>query len=386
MKPAEPHQDGGSGDERWMQMALGLARKGRGLCSPNPMVGAVVVSRSGRLAGSGWHKGPGRPHAEVLALGEAGAGARGATVYVNLEPCPHFGRTPPCVDALLRAQVGRVVCSMEDPDPRVAGRGIAALRAKGVEVVVGLLSDRASELNRAYVTHRSMSRPYVTFKVAASLDGKTSAADGSSQWITSAAARLDVHRARSFSDAVCVGVGTVLADDPALTPRGVRRLKPVARVVVDSLARTPPDARVLKEGAPSLIFVSRKAPVRRLRALERAGAEVITVPADTVVPIDELLKRLAEKSIMDLLLEGGPKLAASFAGRALIDRYLIYLAPKLLGAPGTGQMIEGWAAGSIDDAQPLRIASVKRLGGDLRFEAFPLAPARKPAKYGLAED
>lgn len=365
-----------------MRLALRLARKGRGATSPNPMVGAVVVSASGDLAGSGWHRGPGEPHAEVLALKQAGEKAKAGAVFVNLEPCAHFGLTPPCVHALLDSQVGRVVCSMEDPDHRVAGKGLEALQSAGVEVQVGLLEPDARELNRAYIVHRSLKRPYVTFKVAASLDGRTSAVDGSSRWITSEAARMDVQRLRAESDAVCVGVGTVLADDPELTVRTVRRRGGHgARVIIDSSGRTPVESKVLTEGTPTLIYVSDYTAPGRVQALRAAGAEVIEVGSrGTSVPVDEVLRDLAGKDVVDLLLEGGPTLAGSFAALGTIDRYLLYLAPKLLGGPGTGAIFNGWAAESIGEARTLRVSSVRRVGEDLRIEAFPQV---RPAPHDL---
>lgn len=372
MKDGRPEREDSLGEEHWMRMALRLARKGEGLTSPNPMVGAVVISPSGELAGTGWHRGPGKLHAEALALQEAGDGAKRGVVFVNLEPCAHQGRTPACTDALLAAGVSRVVLSMEDPDPRVSGRGLAVLRTAGVDVDVGLLEQQARDLNRAYIMHRSQHRPFVTLKVAASLDGRTSAADRSSRWITGERARRDVHRIRARSDAVCVGIGTVLSDDPELSVRGVEAGRATCRVVVDSMARTPIEARVLSSDAPTVIFVSRAAPDDRIQALQRAGAEVVILPSDfSPVPLDGLLSHLGKAAVLELLLEGGPRLAGAFAGLGYIDRYLIYLAPKLLGGPVTGSIIDGWAAKSIEHAKPLRISSVKRLGDDLRIEAFP---------------
>lgn len=369
---ALPDADGRSGELRWMDMAIRLARKGFGLTSPNPMVGAVVVSESGELLGKGWHRGPGSPHAEVLALAQAGDRARNSTVFVNLEPCSHHGRTPPCVDALLAAKVRRVVCAVQDPDPRVAGEGLAALRGAGVEGHLGPGRRAAADLNRAYMTHRSKGRPYVTLKMAISLDGKTSAADGSARWISGEAARKDVHRLRATADAVCVGVGTILADDPALTARGVKGAGPRWKVVLDSVARTPANARLFAEGPPTLVFVTQRAPKNRLNALTRSGAEIVVIESDTGrVPSLPVLQELAGRQVMDLLLEGGPRLAASFAATGLIDRYLFYVAPKLLGDGSAGSIFQGWAARSIDDARPLRISSSRRYGQDLRIEAFP---------------
>lgn len=371
-----------------MRQALLLARRGRGRTSPNPMVGAVVVA-GGLVAGTGWHRGIGAPHAEVLALEAAGASASGATVYVSLEPCAHHGRTPPCVEALVAAGVERVVAAMRDPDAQVSGRGLRALRAAGVEVEAGLLEDEAARLNRAYVIHRTLGRPFVTYKAASSLDGRIAAADGSSRWITGAEARRDGHRLRAVSDAVCVGVGTVLADDPSLTVREVRANRAPLRVIVDSKARTPPGAAVLSGDAPTLVAVTGAAPVRRVRRLERAGAEVMVAPTEGGrVALPAMLSDLAGRGVVSLLLEGGGRLAGAFAAAGLIDRYLFYLAPKLIGGDGTTGALQGWAAAGIEDAARVRLGSVRRIGEDLRVEAYPASTASpgRASPAGRPED
>lgn len=360
-------------DERYMKLALRLARKGEGRTSPNPMVGAVIV-RGNRIAGAGWHRGPGEPHAEALALAEAGARAAGATAYVTLEPCAHHGRTPPCTGALISARVKRVVAAMADPDPLVDGGGIRALRAAGIDVEVGALEDEARRANAAYIVHRTLGRPFVTYKSAASLDGRIAARDGTSQWITGAEARRDVQRLRSRSDAIMVGIGTVLADDPSLTVRGPSAARPRLRVVVDSAARTPPDARVISPEAPKLIVTVEDPSTERVRRLVRAGAEVLSVESEEGrVALLPMLRRLAERGVMSLLLEGGGTLAGAFAAAGLIDRYLFYVAPKLIGGGGTLGALEGWAASTIGEAAQLRIEGVRRVGEDLRVEAYPLA-------------
>jgi diaminohydroxyphosphoribosylaminopyrimidine deaminase/5-amino-6-(5-phosphoribosylamino)uracil reductase len=330
----------------------------------------VVVAGDG-VIGTGWHRRAGTEHAEVLALREAGEAARGATLYVTLEPCAHHGRTPPCVDAVLASGIRRVVAAMQDPDPLVAGRGLGGLREAGVEVEVGTEGRAATDLNEAYITHRRLGRPFVTYKAAMSLDGRTAAADRTSQWITGPVARRDVQRLRAASDAICVGIGTVLADDPSLTVRGTPQRQPL-RVVVDSLARTPAGAKVLNAAAPTLVAVTSSAPEDGVLRLREAGAEVVAVQADgSWVCLAEMLRRLAARGVVSLLMEGGATLAGSFAAAGLIDRYLFYVAPKLLGGGPAPGVLEGWSAPTIGDARPLVLRSTRRIGEDLRLEARP---------------
>lgn len=357
-------------DKAWMQMALRLAARGRGRTSPNPMVGSVIV-KDGSLAGAGWHHRAGEPHAEVLALREAGERSAGATVFVTLEPCAHHGRTPPCVESLVAAGVARVVVAMEDPDPRTAGKGVDALRGAGIQVDVGLLEDRARRLNEQYIVHRTAGRPFVTYKAGLSLDGRTAAQDGSSRWITSEAARRDAHRLRAHSDAICAGIGTVLTDDPQLTARGARRAGTPLRIVVDSEARTPLGSRVLSREAPTIVFTSTDDGDARCTALKEAGAEIVCAPeAGGRVSLPDMLRNLAGRGVVSLLLEGGATLAGSFAAQGLVDRYVFYLAPKLIGSTGAGTL-NGWTALSIADAMDLRIDQARRVGPDLRVVAYP---------------
>lgn len=360
-----------SDDERWMKRALRLAVKGEGRTSPNPMVGAVVVAGDREVAG-GWYRGPGTPHAEVAALEGSGSRARGATVYVSLEPCVHHGRTPPCTEALIAAGAARVVAAVEDPDALVSGRGFARLKSSGIEVTSGILEAEARKLNEAYFVHRKLGRPFVTYKAAISLDGRTAAGDGTSRWITGEVARRDAHRLRAKSDAICVGISTVLTDDPSLTVRGVRSRTTPLRVVVDSSARTPKDAKVVSAEAPTLIAVTQSAPPERMSMLEAAGAQVEVLPAgEGGVSVKALVTRLAERGIVSLLLEGGGTLGGAFASAGVIDRYVVYLAPKLIGGEGTTGLLEGWAAGTISEARQLEIESARRLGEDLVIVARP---------------
>jgi diaminohydroxyphosphoribosylaminopyrimidine deaminase/5-amino-6-(5-phosphoribosylamino)uracil reductase len=370
-----------------MARAVALAEGGRGATSPNPMVGAVLV-RDGRVVGEGFHQAAGRAHAEAAALAAAGAAAAGATCYVTLEPCAHHGRTPPCADALVAAGVARVVAAVADPDPRVDGAGLARLRAAGVEVVTGVGAAAAATQNAAYLTHRRLGRPRVTLKAAASLDGKVAAPDGTSQWITGPAARADGHRLRAEADAVLVGAGTALADDPRLTVRlpGHAGRQPL-RVLADAAGRVGPGGHLFDGEAPTLVATTPAAPGAAVDAWKAAGAEVLICRAGTVgggsggapgappvgprVDLHDLLRALAARGVLELLVEGGPTLQASLWAAGLADRLVWYLAPLAIGGAGAPGLLGGAGAATLADARRLRLASVDRLGDDLRLIAFP---------------
>jgi diaminohydroxyphosphoribosylaminopyrimidine deaminase / 5-amino-6-(5-phosphoribosylamino)uracil reductase len=364
-------------DEAWMARAVALAEGGRGTTSPNPMVGAVLVL-GGRVVGEGFHRAPGEPHAEVAALAAAGPAAAGATCYVTLEPCAHQGRTPPCADALLHAGVTRVVAALPDPDPRVDGAGLQRLRAAGVAVTVGVGAAAAAEQNAAYLTHRRLGRPRVTLKAAASLDGKVAAPDGSSQWITGPAARADAHRLRAEAEAVAVGAGTALADDPRLTARlpGYSGRQPL-RVLVDAAGRVGADGHLFDADAPTLVATTARAPVTAVEAWKRAGAEVLVCPEVPLggggrgVDLAVLAAMLGRRGVLELLVEGGPRLHAGFWAAGLADRLVWYLAPLVIGGDGAPGLLRGGGAPTLTAARPLRIASVERLGPDLRVVAYP---------------
>lgn len=335
------------------------------------MVGAVLVRRS-RIVGEGWHRGAGSPHAEREALANAGVHARDAVMYVNLEPCAHTGRTGPCTKAIIKAGVSKVVVAMVDPDPLVRGKGIAELQEAGIEVEVGSLRADAERLNEAYVLHRSWGRPFVIYKAAVTFDGRTSAPDRSSKWISGEKARRDVQRLRSEVDAIVVGVETVLSDDPSLTVRGVAGNRNPIRVVMDSRLRTSPHANVLLGDEATLIFCGSDADSSRVGALEEAGAEIVFIGNDgTGLSIKQMLRTLAEREVVTVLLEGGPTLAGSFEREEMIDRYVLYLSPKIVGGLGSAGILEGWAAGNIQGARSLEIVNVKRVGEDVRVEAYP---------------
>ncbi len=327
-------------DVRWMGRALELAERGLGMTSPNPAVGAVIVA-NGRALGEGFHARAGAPHAEVEALAAAGALARGSDLYVTLEPCNHAGRTAPCVEAIARAGVRRVVAAVADVNPKVAGGGARALATAGVDVTLGCREREAIALNRAFFTVARLGRPHVTLKWAATLDGKTADHERSSRWISGGRARAEAHRLRSWSDAVVVGIGTALADDPALDVRlATPWPREPLRVVVDSRARLPLHARVLTAGSPSraVVAVTDLADPERVAALEARGVTVLRCKeGDGRVEPADLLARLGALDVTGLLLEGGGELAASFLRAGLVDRIVAFVAPMLLGgrdAPG----------------------------------------------------
>jgi len=339
-----------------MGRAVELAARGLGTTSPNPVVGCVILDAKGNVVGEGFHAYAGGPHAEIVALAQAGERARGGTVVVTLEPCNHQGVTGPCSTALIRAGVARVVYGVRDPHPRAAG-GAEALRAAGIDVEGGVRAAEVEAGNIAWLTAVRRGRPYLIWKYAATLDGRSAAADGSSMWITSEAARMDVHAHRSTVDAVIVGVGTVLADNPQLTARNLRdgslAIRQPLRVVVDSAGRTPPDARVRDGAAPTWIAT----------AAELGGDE------DGQVDLKLLLERLYERDVRAALLEGGPRLAGAFLAAGLVDKVIGYLAPKMLGA-GPAALVDAGVT-TIADAYEFELVDVTRIGPDLRFTAIP---------------
>ena len=341
-------------EDEAMRRAIELAGRGLGTTSPNPVVGCLLLDPDGEVVGEGFHAYAGGPHAEIVALAQAGERARGGTAVVTLEPCNHTGRTGPCSLALINAGVRRVVIAVDDPTP-VASGGAVALRTAGVRVETGVRRAEAEQGNIAWLTAVRRGRPYVTWKFAATLDGRSAAADGTSQWITSAPARSDVHALRGTMDAIVVGVGTVIADDPQLTVRDIRdgtlAIKQPLRVVVDSAGRTPEKARVRDAAAPTWIVTARE----------------VGVGPDGRVDLAALLTALFGRGIRSVLLEGGPTLAGSFLAAGLVDQAVGYVAPKLLGA-GPAALADAGVT-TIGDAIDLDLTDLVRIGPDLRFMA-----------------
>ncbi len=348
-----------------MRRALALAEQGLYSTSPNPRVGSVIVQGE-RIVGEGWHEKAGQPHAEVNALAAAGAAAKGATVYVNLEPCSHHGRTPPCAEALVAAGVSRVVAAMRDPNPQ-AKHGGERLAAAGIRFDAGLMEEAARELNIGFVSRMERGRPWVRMKIAATLDGRTALPDGTSQWITGPEARADGHHWRARACAVLTGIGTVLADDPRLTVREVTTPRQPLRVVIDSRLETPEKSHIL-EGGNVLLFCGTDRPARR-KALEARGAEVVVLPnARGKVDLPPMLAELARRGINELHAEAGFKLNGSLLREGCVDELLVYLNPSLLGDEAQG-MLNLAAPEALDVRPHLALRSVDRVGEDVRILA-----------------
>ena len=352
-------------DHFWMGEALKLARLGLYTTSPNPRVGCVLV-RDGKRVGSGWHRKAGEPHAEVLALREAGNAAIGATAYVTLEPCSHFGKTPPCADALIEAKIARAVVAMQDPNPRVAGSGIARLREAGIRVECGMMESAAAQLNAGFVSRMTRGLPRVTSKMGMSLDGRTALANGMSQWITGDDARRDVQRFRARSCAVLTGIGSILADDSRLNVREFECERQPLRVVADSNLRMPPSARILEGGA---LIYSAVRDEKKIAILEEKGGAVVVLPdGNGRVDLRAMLKDLAGRGCNELLVEAGAVLNGALLREKLLDELLLYVAPSILGDMARGIASLGELS-SLDQRVGLEWKDVRRIGRDLRIMA-----------------
>jgi diaminohydroxyphosphoribosylaminopyrimidine deaminase/5-amino-6-(5-phosphoribosylamino)uracil reductase len=352
-------------DRRYMARALALAERGLYTTTPNPRVGCVIV-KGDEIVGEGWHERAGGPHAEATALAAAAARGRGATAYVTLEPCSHHGRTPPCAQALVEAGIARVVAAMSDPNPLVAGKGLALLREAGLAVESGIMEEEARELNRGFVSRMSRGRPWVRVKIAASLDGRTALANGRSRWITGPEARRDGHHWRACACAVLTGVGTVKADDPELNVRDVATTRQPVRIVVDSRLETPPGARVLGEGTLIATTVEENA---RSAAFAAKGASVLVLPElDGEVDLAALARELARRNTNEVHVEAGARLNGALLRARLIDEVLVYLAPTLLGASARG-MFDVPEVRELAERHEFDVRDVRMVGGDVRVIA-----------------
>ena len=358
-------------DEDYMREALRAAENARGRTSPNPLVGAVIV-REGRIIATGWHREAGTPHAEIHALRMAGELAKGATLYVTLEPCAHYGRTGPCAKAVAEAGLARVVVALRDPNPKVAGKGLAILEEAGIEVKCGVLSREAARLNEAFLKWIETGLPFVALKTAMSLDGKIATFTGASQWITGEAARQRVHEYRDVYDGILAGIGTVLSDDPSLTTRleGGAGKNPV-RIIADSMARTPVQARLLTDGAaPVLIAVTEAAPADRVEALKAAGAELIVAGPGPQVDMTLLMKALGERDITSVFVEGGGTVNFSLLKAGLVDKVYAFVAPKLIGGREAKTPVEGEGFAELSEAAELTRLEAETVGRDVLLTGY----------------
>jgi diaminohydroxyphosphoribosylaminopyrimidine deaminase/5-amino-6-(5-phosphoribosylamino)uracil reductase len=353
-----------------MKQALRLAERGRGRTSPNPMVGAIIV-KGGRAVGKGYHARAGSPHAEILALQQAGERAKGGVLYVNLEPCTHFGRTPPCAPRVIEAQLKKVVIGMEDPNPQVKGRGIRSLRRAGIEVEVGVLEEECRGLNEAFCKYIIEKKPFVVLKVASTLDGKIATRRGDSKWITGEVARRFVHRLRDHADGVLVGIGTVLRDDPKLTAR-IKGGRDPYRIVLDSRLRIPERASVFK-GSPSKVIIAttRKGSNVKRKSLERRGVRVLVLDSrEGRVDLKACLKRLGAAGITTLLVEGGSQVNGSFLDEGAVDRFYCFFSPKWMGDPMAPDIFGGKGARDLKAAVRLHQVRWRRMGEDVLLEGY----------------
>jgi len=361
-------------DEEWMKQVLRLAERGRGRTAPNPIVGAILV-RGGEVVGEGYHARAGEAHAEISALREAGCRAQGATLYINLEPCTHYGRTPPCAPRVVEAGVTGVIIGMEDPNPRVKGRGIESLRRAGLQVRVGVLEEECQRANEAFCKYIVEREPFVILKVASTLDGKIATRTGVSKWITGETSRRFVHRLRNEVDGVLVGIGTILKDDPLLTTRMGGGRDPY-RILLDSRLKVPEHARVLDE-SPSRVIIAttRRAPKERMERLKRRGVRIFAFDSrEGRVDLKACLKKLAEIGIMTLLVEGGSRVNGSFLKAKAVDKFYFFFAPRWIGDPRAPGIFGGpgrdLGIKDLSEATRLKNVRMRRLGEDFLFEGY----------------
>lgn len=365
-------------DRKYMAHALQLALRGAGHTRPNPMVGAVLV-KDGRIIGEGWHKQYGGPHAEVNAFASATEDPEGATLYVSLEPCSHYGKTPPCADLIIRKKVARVVAALEDPNPLVSGRGFRKLRANGIRVTVGVLAEEARHINDVFLTYVTRKRPFVLYKAAMSLDGKIACHTGESQWISSEKSREEVQRLRGILSGIMVGAGTVIADNPSLTCRMEEYENP-ARIIVDGKLRVPVESRIFHEPGRNIILTTSEASLEKKKALENLGVEMIEADSEEPGKVDlkSAMLALGIKGIDGILLEGGPTLAASALEAGIIDAVRFYIAQKIIGGREAPSPFAGTGAAHMNEVVPLTDAVYGTSGDDLWIQAYIQREKKEP--------
>ena len=362
-------KDDSSAKEKWMRLALSLAKKGEGKVSPNPMVGAVLV-KDGKLIAQGYHRYFGGPHAEAEAIRRAGAEANGSTLYVTLEPCSHYGKTPPCTQAIIRAGIKQVIIATLDPNPINSGQGVQELQSAGIETEVGICEKEAKKVNEAFFKFMKKRIPFVIVKAASSLDGKIATCRGESKWITGEESREFAHHLRDKADAILVGVNTVIRDDPDLLAPSKNNF---ARIILDSRLRIPLSSRVLEnqDRADTFVFTTSKADKQKLRELENKGIKVAIVKEDEgKVDIEEVLKKLGSLEIMILLVEGGGEVIGSFFDKKVVDKLFLFLAPRIIGGRNSLTWVEGKGVNLLAQTPHIEISSLRRIGKDLLLEGY----------------
>jgi diaminohydroxyphosphoribosylaminopyrimidine deaminase/5-amino-6-(5-phosphoribosylamino)uracil reductase len=360
-----------SNSDKLMRLAITLAKKGIGRTSPNPLVGAVVV-KDGEIISEGYHRRYGGPHAEINALTKAGSGAKGADIFINLEPCCHYGKTSPCFKELISRGISKVHVGMVDPNPVVSGKGIKYLRDAGVGVEVGILEDDCKRLNEAYIKYITTKVPFVTLKLAATLDGKMATDTGESQWITEAGSRKRVHKMRGTVDGIIVGVGTILKDNPQLTNRLSEGTNP-NRIILDSELRIPFTANVLKSIPDTDVFIATtyKAPLKKVEKLRRLGVKIIFLPLlEDGIDLKALMKELGKYNLMNILIEGGTKLATSAIKSGVVDKLSLFLAPKIMGGADSAPLFLDLGVSSLQDVFKINGMRSQKIGNDILIEGY----------------
>lgn len=358
-------------DEQYMKKALLLAREAEGSTSPNPMVGAVIVKNS-KVIGMGYHKKAGEPHAEINAINSATESVEGATIYVNLEPCSHYGKTPPCADKIIEKKLGRVVVGMLDPNPKVAGSGVEKLRLAGIPVLTGVLEEESMKLNEVFIKFISTGKPFVHMKAAMSADGKIATVAGKSRWISCEESRKETHGLRGRYSGIMVGVQTVIADDPELTCRNNQGRNPL-RIIVDSTLRIPLQARVLmqQDAAPTLIATTGRADKKKLKKLTEMGIQILVIPEKkNRVDLELLMKELGKREVDSILLEGGASLNYAALEAGIVDKVSIYIAPIIIGGFAAPSPVGGEGVADLDLVYRLRDINMKSIGSDYRIEGY----------------